>query len=68
MATAGAVQRGADAGKVMQVLNRRLGTRGGGRADLAQGGGGDPGRLEAVMADLPAIVREALASAQRERR
>ncbi len=68
MATAGAVQRGADAGKVMQVLNRRLGTRGGGRADLAQGGGGDPARLEAVMADLPAIVREALASAQRERR
>ncbi len=63
MAMPGALERGANAGKVMQVLNRRLGTRGGGRAELAQGGGGDPARLEAVLADLPAIVREALAAA-----
>ncbi len=68
MATPGAVARGADAGKVMQVLNRRLGTRGGGRAELAQGGGGDPGRLEAVMADLPGVVREALAHLPDRRR
>ncbi len=67
MATPGAVARGADAGKVMRVLNRRLGTRGGGRAELAQGGGGDPERLAAVMADLPAIVREALGAPQGRR-
>ncbi len=60
MATPGAVARGAEAAKVMRVLNRRLGTRGGGRAELAQGGGGDPARLEAVLADLPAVVREAM--------
>lgn len=65
MATLGAVERGADAGAVMQVLNRRLGTRGGGRADLAQGGGGDPARLEGVLADLPAVVREALARSKK---
>ncbi len=60
MATAGAVARGAAAGKVMAVLNRRLGTRGGGRPELAQGGGGDPALLDAVMNDLPAVIREAL--------
>jgi alanyl-tRNA synthetase len=68
MATLGAVERGADAGAVMQVLNQLLGTRGGGRAELAQGGGGDPARLDAVLADLPRIVMEALAGAQKGRR
>ncbi|HET7265572.1 MAG TPA: DHHA1 domain-containing protein, partial [bacterium] len=61
MATPGAVARGAEARRVMQVLNRRLGTRGGGRAELAQGGGGDPSRLPSVLADIGAVVREALA-------
>ena len=61
MATPGAVARGAEARRVMQVLNRRLGTRGGGRAELAQGGGGDPSRLPPVLADIGAVVREALA-------
>jgi alanyl-tRNA synthetase len=60
MATPGALERGADAGKIMRILNRRLGTRGGGRAELAQGGGGDSARLDEVLADLVAIVREAL--------
>jgi len=60
MATPGAVARGAEARRVMQVLNRLLGTRGGGRPELAQGGGGDPARLPAVLADLGTVVREAL--------
>jgi alanyl-tRNA synthetase len=60
MATPGAVARGAEARRVMQVLNRLLGTRGGGRPELAQGGGGDPTRLSAVLADLGTVVREAL--------
>ncbi len=62
MATRGAIARGAEAGKVLAALNRRLGTRGGGRPELAQGGGGDPALLDAVMADLPAVVREVLAA------
>jgi alanyl-tRNA synthetase len=62
MATPAAVARGAEARRVMQLLNQRLGTRGGGRPELAQGGGGDPARLAAVLADLGAIVREALSS------
>ncbi|HLY24089.1 MAG TPA: alanine--tRNA ligase [bacterium] len=61
MATPAAVARGAEARRVMQVLNRRLGTRGGGRPELAQGGGGDPALLASVLADLGAVVREALA-------
>ncbi|HKX19346.1 MAG TPA: alanine--tRNA ligase [bacterium] len=63
MATPAAVARGAEARRVMQVLNRRLGTRGGGRAELAQGGGGDPARLAEVLADLSGVVREALGQA-----
>ena len=68
MATADAVARGAAAGKIMAVLNRRLGTRGGGRPELAQGGGGDPAWLEPVLNDLPAVVREALAAVADGRR
>jgi len=68
MATPGAVARGAAASKVVQVLNRRLGTRGGGRPELAQGGGGDPERLPEVMAALPEIVREARVAASGGRR
>ena len=64
MATPDAVARGADAGKVMAVLNRKLGTRGGGRPELAQGGGGDPALLDAVMADLASVVGEALGAAK----
>jgi alanyl-tRNA synthetase len=68
MATPGAVARGAAAGTVMAVLNRRLGTRGGGRPELAQGGGGDPALLDAVLTDLPAVVREALTAVADGRR
>ena len=67
MATPGAVARGAAASKVMQALNRRLGTRGGGRPELAQGGGGDPARLPEVMAALPEIVREVLQASGAQR-
>ncbi|HLJ61999.1 MAG TPA: alanine--tRNA ligase [bacterium] len=63
MATPGAVERGAAASKVMQALNRRLGTRGGGRPELAQGGGGDPERLAEAIDALPEIVREVIAGA-----
>jgi alanyl-tRNA synthetase len=68
MATPGAVARGADAGKIIAALNRRLRTRGGGRRDLAQGGGGDPALLDGAMADLAAVVREAQRAAAEQRR
>ncbi|HYM68211.1 MAG TPA: alanine--tRNA ligase [bacterium] len=68
MATPGAVERGAAASKVMQALNRRLGTRGGGRPELAQGGGGDPERLAEALDALPEIVREVIAGAAGGRR
>ena len=67
LSSAGAVARGAAASKVMQALNRRLGTRGGGRAELAQGGGGDPARLPEAMAALPEIVREVVADSEARR-
>jgi alanyl-tRNA synthetase len=67
MATPGAVARGADADKVMAALNRRLRTRGGGRRDLAQGGGGDPTLLDGAMADLAAVVREVQRAAAERR-
>ena len=67
MATPGAVARGAAADKVMAALNRRLRTRGGGRRDLAQGGGGDPTLLDGAMADLAAVVREVQGAAAERR-
>jgi len=67
MSTPGAVARGAGASKVMQAMNRLLGTRGGGRPELAQGGGGDPNRLPEVMEALPEIVREVIAAPEARR-
>ncbi|HEX2186124.1 MAG TPA: alanine--tRNA ligase, partial [Chloroflexota bacterium] len=37
--------RGLSAHKLIQTVNRVMGSRGGGRPDLAEGGGGDPARL-----------------------
>ncbi len=48
---------GLRAGELASVLAPALGARGGGKADLAQGAGGDPARVEAAFA----AVREAIA-------
>jgi alanyl-tRNA synthetase len=49
---------GLKAGEIVQVFAPRLGARGGGKADLAQGAGGDPAKLDdaftAVRAHLSA--------------
>ena len=37
------------AGQLIQEIGKIVGTRGGGKADLAQAGGGDPGRLEEAL-------------------
>ncbi len=49
MATSDAVQRGVHAGRLVQTVAPLLGGRGGGRADMAQGGGSDVARLEEAL-------------------
>ncbi|WP_448574666.1 alanine--tRNA ligase [Thermomicrobium sp.] len=50
MATPDAVQRGVHAGRVVQAVTPLLGGRGGGRPDIAQGGGSDVSRLDEALA------------------
>jgi len=44
------------AGDVMKTFASRLGGKGGGRPDMAQGGGSDIAGLPAVLADFPTWV------------
>jgi alanyl-tRNA synthetase len=55
--TPAAVAAGARAGHIMNVINERMGSRGGGKDDMAQGGGGDPTLVDAAMADVLAMLR-----------
>jgi alanyl-tRNA synthetase len=43
-------QRGVDARKVFNAAAQAMGGRGGGRPELAQGGGGDPAKLDEALA------------------
>ncbi len=49
------------AGDVMKEFAGRVGGKGGGRPDMAQGGGTDVSALEPAIADLPAWVSDKLA-------
>ncbi len=60
LATRDAVQRGVDAGRVVERVAPLLGGRGGGRADRAEGGGGDVSRLEEALAVARAEVERQL--------
>ena len=60
MATRDAVQRGVNAGEVIRAITPIIGGRGGGRADLAQGGGSDLTRLEEALAAARALVQQQL--------
>ncbi len=54
----GALQaRGVRADAIVRAVTARLGGTGGGRADLAQGGGREAGRLDEVLGAVPEIVR-----------
>ncbi|MGI8422761.1 MAG: alanine--tRNA ligase [Chloroflexota bacterium] len=54
------VKRGVHAGKLLNEVNQEVGSRGGGRPEMAQGGGGDPAKL---AAGLDRARRFALAAA-----
>ncbi|MGQ0550033.1 MAG: alanine--tRNA ligase [Armatimonadota bacterium] len=57
MVTAALHERGLRADSVIRAVTARLGGTGGGRADLAQGGGREVGRLDEVLDAVPEIVR-----------
>jgi alanyl-tRNA synthetase len=50
------------AGDVIREFATRLGGKGGGRPDMAQGGGSDVAALPAALADLPVWVENQLNS------
>jgi alanyl-tRNA synthetase len=54
------VTRGVHAGKLVQIVAKRLGGGGGGRPNLAQAGGVDLGGLPAALAEVPGLVTEQL--------
>ncbi len=56
-------ERGLKARDVVQDVARLAGGTGGGQAHLAQAGGRDPGKLEAALAAVPAIVAGRLTNA-----
>jgi alanyl-tRNA synthetase len=49
-------ERGLKAGELVRDAAAELGGGGGGRDDLAQGGGSDAGKLDGLLADLPAAI------------
>ena len=48
------------AGKLIQYLAQQIGGKGGGRADMAQGGGSDSAHLEQALASIRPWVQQAL--------
>jgi alanyl-tRNA synthetase len=56
--TAAARQRGVAAGALVPVFGPAIGGRGGGKPDLAQGGGTEPGGIPAAVAALRAELAE----------
>ena len=46
------------AGPLVNFVAQQVGGRGGGRADMAQAGGNDPGSLDSAIASVPDWVRE----------
>jgi alanyl-tRNA synthetase len=57
MVTRDLVGRGLNAGKLIQEITPIVGGRGGGRPELAQGGGTDPSRLDEALASVESVVK-----------
>ena len=55
--TPAAIASGARAGEILGILNKRTGGRGGGKDDMAQGGGGDLAAIDAAIADVVEALR-----------
>lgn len=53
-------EEGVRAGDLVGTLGQRLGGGGGGRPTLAAAGGRDTEKLDDVLADVPALIREAI--------
>jgi alanyl-tRNA synthetase len=47
-----------DAGKLLRQLLERFGGKGGGKPDLAQGGGSQPDNVPAALAAVERLIRE----------
>jgi len=56
--TPAAIAAGARAGEIMGTVTARMGGRGGGKDDMAQGGGGDPAQIEAAFADVTSFLSQ----------
>ena len=50
------------AGELIKAVTALMGGRGGGRADMAQGGSDQPDALDAALAEAPAIVARLLSA------
>ncbi|WP_314033871.1 alanine--tRNA ligase [Dietzia sp. CH92] len=57
--TPSAQERGLRAGDLVKAISPALGARGGGKADMAQGAGTEPGGIDAAVAALRDAVRDA---------
>jgi alanyl-tRNA synthetase len=44
------------AGKIVGELAKIVGGRGGGKPEMAQGGGNDPAKLDAALAQVPGLL------------
>ncbi len=62
------VQQGAHAGKIAQAVGERLGGKGGGRPESAQGGGRSVDLLATVVAEVPLIVADQVAASTNGKR
>ena len=48
------------AGKLVQALAKQVGGKGGGRPDLAEGGGEDTSALKSALSTLPSLIDQLL--------
>ena len=56
MATPEAVKKGVHAGNIIREVTKLAGGSGGGKPDMAQGGGKDASKLDEAIAAVEAIV------------
>ena len=60
MVTPDLVDKGLHAGNMIRETAKVLGGGGGGRPDIAQAGGRNPGKLDEALSGVPELVRQSL--------